>query len=35
MAPRILKSNAADKASAMTFKQRMALFTPAVAFVTM
>ncbi|KAF4537060.1 Sugar transporter [Lasiodiplodia theobromae] len=34
MAPRILKSNAADKASAMSFRQRMALFTPAVAFVT-
>ncbi|KAF4311123.1 putative sugar transporter protein [Botryosphaeria dothidea] len=34
MGPRLFKSNAADKASAMSFRQRMALFTPAVAFVT-
>ncbi|KAL1631542.1 hypothetical protein SLS54_000303 [Diplodia seriata] len=34
MAPRIRDRNAADKASAMSFRQRMALFTPAVAFVT-
>ncbi|GME22420.1 putative sugar transporter protein [Neofusicoccum parvum] len=34
MSPRIFKSHAADKASAMSFRQRMALFTPAVAFVT-